>query len=54
MVKRESIHQISKIVTRINVTSVDIFGLLLYPRIAVIKREFDNIRLRIELSEVVH
>ena len=54
IVRREDISYISNIVTILNVTPIDARGLLIYPRIANIKRQFDHIRLRIELSEVVH
>ena len=54
MVSRDYINDISNIVTRINITPLDTYGLLLYPRIASMRRELNNIRVRIELSEVVH
>ena len=54
IVSRDYINEISHIVTKINITPLDTYGLLLYPRIASMRRELNNIRVRIELSEVVH
>ena len=54
IVSRDHIHDVSNIVTRVNVTPLDTYGLLLYPRIASMQRELNNIRVRVELSEVVH
>jgi ATP-dependent Lhr-like helicase len=54
MVNRNFINDVSNIVTKINVTPLDTYGLLLYPRIASMRRELNNIRVRVELSEFVH
>ena len=54
VVSRENKSEISKLITNINVTPLDTYGLLLYPRIVSIHRDLENIRIRVELSEVMH
>lgn len=51
LIQRKNISSLSKIITEIQLNPVEHLGLLLYPRIASVKRSERNIVLRVELAE---
>ena len=53
LLPREMSNDLSSIIATLHVTPLDMLGLLLYPRIYSIKRQMNNVVLRVELAESI-
>ena len=54
IINREDAKDISEVITKINLKPVDVGYCLLHPVVTAIGRELGNIRLRVELRELLH
>ena len=50
---REQLSLLHQVITTVQIEAVDHLGLLLYPRLGEVRREQDQLILRIELAEMV-